>query len=97
MVWDVTPLEAWKHIAGCEYFSLVLEVLELALYLQNPACIEIALHGLGHLGAGSNQHVHTIINNWAKRFFSVCRELLTYAEDAGIRTNSVIVLSLHIS
>jgi hypothetical protein len=82
MLWDVTPIGAWGHVAGCEYFPLTLEVLEFALYLRNPACVESALHGLGHVGKGSDQRIHTIIKNWAERSVIVRRELLTYAEYA---------------
>lgn len=83
MLWDVTPIGALGHVAGCEYFPLTLEVLEFALYLRNPACVESALHGLGHVGKGSDQRIHTIIKNWAERSVGIRRELLTYAEYAA--------------
>ena len=40
MMWDDSPIRSWKDV--------VLEVMEDALYISNDACIESALHGLGH-------------------------------------------------
>lgn len=55
MLWDVTPITSWRNKADCEYVELALEVLEFALYLKNPACIESSLHGLGHMSScGTN-------------------------------------------
>ena len=40
MLWDESPL--------CQCKGVVLDVMDDALYLSNPACVESALHGLGH-------------------------------------------------
>jgi hypothetical protein len=50
MLWDVSPLLYWREDPNCALFDEVLvEVLQFALALKNPACIESALHGFGHL------------------------------------------------
>lgn len=83
MLWDVTPLNSWGNEGDCKYFDLSLEVLEFALYLKNPACIESALHGLGHMGSfGSNQRVYRIIDDWIKQTQISCPQLLEYAARA---------------
>lgn len=50
MLWDATPLtygETSPHKA--EIYTACSDVMEFSLYLNNPACIESGLHGLGHL------------------------------------------------
>ncbi|KJH69664.1 hypothetical protein [Aliterella atlantica] len=83
MLWEVTRINVWGNKGDCEYFSLSLEVLEFALYLKNPACIESALHGLGHMGSfGTNQRVYRIIDNWIKQGLTSRPQLLEYAARA---------------
>ena len=83
MLWDVTPINSWGNQGDCEYFDLSLEVLEFALYLKNPACIESALHGLGHMGSfGSNQRVYRIIDDWIRQTRISHPQLLEYAARA---------------
>lgn len=50
MIWDITPLafctnKQEKH----EYYTALFEVLKTGLQSTNIACIESALHGLGHI------------------------------------------------
>lgn len=51
MFWDVTPLLHWRKDRNCAVFDdTVIEVLKAALAgSRNPACVESALHGFGHL------------------------------------------------
>ncbi len=80
MLWEVTPINVWGNKGDCEYFNLSLEVLEFALYLKNPACIESALHGLGHMSSsGTNQRVYRIIDNWMRQAKTSRPQLLRYA------------------
>jgi hypothetical protein len=52
MFWDVSPLLSWRKDPNRALFDeVIVEVLESALALKNPACIESALHGFGHLRA----------------------------------------------
>lgn len=83
MLWDVTPISSWGNKGDCEYFELTLEVLEESLYLKNPACIESALHGLGHM-AIHNKRVYKIIGDWIKQSQTCRSELLQYAARAQI-------------
>ena len=82
MLWDTTPISMWGHVAGCEYFDLSLEVLAFALYLPHPACVESALHGLGHIGGGTVQRVQQMIEQWLTRNPTSRPELRTYAQFA---------------
>ena len=71
MLWDVSPL--------CEWRSVVLDVMRSALALENPACVESALHGLGHRYWQSEVEVAKILD-----VFIVCSgwrraELRAYA------------------
>ncbi|MEH2092793.1 hypothetical protein CDG77_34710 [Nostoc sp. 'Peltigera membranacea cyanobiont' 213] len=80
MLWDMTPINTWGNKGDCEYFELSLEVLEFALHLKNPACIESALHGLGHMGSfGSNHRIYRMIDDWIKQAQTSRPELLQYA------------------
>ena len=81
MFWEVTPISVWGNKGDCEYFELTLEVLEFALYLKNPACIESALHGLGHI---HNKRVYKIIDDWIKQAKTTRSDLLRYAAQAQI-------------
>ena len=47
MLWDVSPL-IYHARDDNRLFSAITDVLEDALNLSNAACIESALHGLGH-------------------------------------------------
>lgn len=50
MLWDASPILSWRrHPQEPLLTGAVCHVLEGALSLKNPACIESALHGLGHL------------------------------------------------
>jgi hypothetical protein len=50
MLWDTTPLSWWTNVPdAATLYRAVVDVLRSVLDLRNPACIESALHGLGHL------------------------------------------------
>jgi hypothetical protein len=50
MVWDITPLTYCEESGNKnEIYAAVAEVMEFSLTLDNIACIEGGLHGLGHL------------------------------------------------
>jgi hypothetical protein len=83
MLWDTNPMSSWGNKGDCEYFELILEVLEFALYLKNPACVESALHGLGHM-AIHNKRVYKIIGDWIKPARTNRSALLRYAAQAQL-------------
>ncbi len=65
MLWDVTPLAYWEETPHKEfYYAVVVEVLESALHVDHPACIEGALHGLGHVEMYAPEAVARVIDKW---------------------------------
>ncbi|MGE3623418.1 MAG: hypothetical protein AB7H77_06060 [Bdellovibrionales bacterium] len=80
MLWDVSPLRQWKDI--------VIEVMETALYLPNPTCIESALHGLGHRYYQNPDAVRDVIDRFLSSNKDLDSELKHYARQA--RTGKVM-------
>jgi hypothetical protein len=74
MLWDVSPLCQWKDV--------VIEVMEAALYLSNPACIESGLHGLGHRHKQNPDKVESVIDKFLSKSKSIGPELRIYAQQA---------------
>ena len=84
MLWDVTPLAYWPDDPNNKhYYSAIATVMEKALTLSNPACIESALHGLGHIHDEAKERAEQIINGFLKKNRKKIRpELVKYAEQA---------------
>jgi hypothetical protein len=63
MFWDIFPVVCWKGRAGKEQgLRAALDVLAFALNSPDIACVESALHGLGHVhGEGTAAMVEQII------------------------------------
>jgi hypothetical protein len=78
MLWDVTPLDSMANRAG-DRFDALLDVLSHALRLPNEACVESALHGLGHL---RGQKAQAVIDRWLDGKPSVRPSLIAYARSA---------------
>jgi hypothetical protein len=76
MLWDTSPLCQWKDV--------VLDVMEDALYLPNNACIESALHGLGHRFRQDKERVPQIIDRFLSKTKKLRPELRQYAANARI-------------
>lgn len=74
MLWDTSPLRAWKDV--------VLEIMKDALYLPNDACIESALHGLGHRFSQDKERVPQIIDQFLSKTKKLRPELRQYALNA---------------
>src|SRR5262249_31399709 len=74
MLWDVSPLTSWN--------AVVLEVMEDALDVPHDACIESALHGLGHRYFGDKERVPAIIDRFLGRATGLRPELRAYAQAA---------------
>jgi hypothetical protein len=69
MLWDVSPLGYWNG-AGPEddpHVAVLLEVLDAGLNSTNPACIESALHGLGHLGGAARKAASVLVGDLLRR------------------------------
>jgi hypothetical protein len=81
MIWDVTPLMYWDNPEY--YYRALIEVMEKALYLSNPACVESALHGLGHIHhKPTKELVERAIDKFLKKHKKVRPELIEYAKQA---------------
>lgn len=63
MLWDTTPL-LWFDRNDCALFGAALRIMEFALSLSNDACIEGALHGLGHMRHRDEEQVEAIIDRF---------------------------------
>jgi hypothetical protein len=84
MLWDVSPLSWWEEKRSPEreiFYNAVIDVLEEALSSNNPACVESALHGLGHIQSSCIERVTEVITNYLKKV-SVSTQLTTYAKQA---------------
>lgn len=86
MLWDVTPLAYWDedHPDSKHYYAAIAAVMEKALSLSNPACIESALHGLGHIQDETPDRVKQIIDGFLKKRKFGRPELAHYANNAKI-------------
>lgn len=74
MLWDTSALGSWK--------SVVLDVMEDALYIPNNSCIESALHGLGHRQNQDKIKVPEIIDRFLRNAQSLDPALRIYAQNA---------------
>jgi hypothetical protein len=84
MLWDISPLGYWEASREKEtFYPAVLEVLEYALASRNIACVESALHGLGHLRLYRPREVTPMIADFVRANPGLRPELLRYAENAA--------------
>jgi hypothetical protein len=87
MLWDVSPLSYWERKANpdrARFYDAVVDVLEDALTSSNPACVESALHGLGHLLSSHIEPVTRVIAAYLRKNIFVSPELKKYAQQAGV-------------
>jgi hypothetical protein len=85
MLWDASPLSYWENRPNREvFYGAVVDVLEEALTLPNPACVESALHGLGHLHSYCLERVEEVIGTYLRRNVFVAPGLQWYAQQAGV-------------
>ncbi len=83
MFWDLDCLEGAAMFPGEEYLvEPIFEVLCCALKQPSPACIESALHGLGHLEIYHPDRVHKLIGDFLGSHADATAELTAYAERA---------------
>lgn len=85
MLWDVTPLSYWEGDPEKKsFYSAVVKLLKRTLQIPHLACIESALHGLGHLHRHAPQEVEEAIDSWLLRTKNVRQELTQYAQAARV-------------
>lgn len=89
MFWDVSALAYWERSLDREQgLDAVLEVLDFALRSPNEACVESALHGLGHLKSARPDEVESIIDRGLAERGELRPELRAYA--ARARTGMIL-------
>jgi hypothetical protein len=91
MLWDVTPINnpfELKKPEAMQRLEAVYDVLEDAMELRNIACLESALHGLGHMAHHFPQFSQPIIDRFIASKPEVRPELLHYAQCA--RTGRIL-------
>ncbi|MBL1146412.1 MAG: hypothetical protein HND56_05815 [Pseudomonadota bacterium] len=83
MWWDVTTLSYYPADDPNReiFYPAVTDVMEYALTLNNIACIESGLHGLGH-AVYNWPHAAEIIENFIKRAGNIDPRVMRYAEMA---------------
>ena len=80
MFWDVTPIAHWEDDPErAMFYDAILAVLEPALYSRNDACVQGALHGLGHIKAYTGDKVPLVIGRFLEKRSDLRNELVTYA------------------
>jgi len=83
MWWDVAPLPATAgKIDNKEIDAACLEVMRRALLLDNDACRESALHGLGHAKIYYPAEVEKIADGFISANPGMRKDLLLYAQAA---------------
>ncbi len=82
MLWENTPLTNCKYLRDKEaLYQAIAEVMEFSLKLDNKACIESGLHGLGHLVSFYPKASRLIERN-IRRFRKIDPRLRSYAKYA---------------
>ncbi len=85
MLWDESGLDYWERVPGKErFYAAVAGVLEQVLRIDHIACIESALHGLGHIQPHAHNEVKFALKGWPnhhKRCFP--EALYAYAKEAS--------------
>ncbi|MDZ4755761.1 MAG: hypothetical protein SGJ11_14850 [Phycisphaerae bacterium] len=88
MIWDVSPLTYWPPSGHARAASRCLAETFGAVLgrCRSAACIESALHGLGHLHNSNADAAKEAISRWMSQRPDVPDELLDYAELAWAGT-----------
>jgi hypothetical protein len=83
MFWDVTPISVWNTGDEAQaYYFAIADVMRRCLRSSNPAVIESALHGLGHLTEIQPKISTPIIDNFLKNNNHQEEKLIHYAKSA---------------
>ena len=83
MYWEVCAagFPLFREDCDPKYAAVILDLMERCLTLKNPACIESALHGLGHLVDYNNQ-ARVVIEKFIRNNPNADIAILNYAEAA---------------
>jgi hypothetical protein len=78
-----SPLGYWENRPNKDvFYGAVVEVMAVALNSSNPACVESALHGLGHTLSSYTEKIVEIIDSYLRRNVFVSPQLKEYAQHA---------------
>lgn len=81
MLWDVAPIAWWEDDPDrAMFYDAILNVLEPILYSSNDACVEGALHGLGHIKFYTDERVPAVIGRFLGQRRDLRKELVEYAQ-----------------
>lgn len=83
MLWEISGLAVRpspRHRA--DLYHAALNVIRAALDMDHPACVESALHALGHLRCQDSKRVGRIVDSFLKRSPTINPALRVYAERA---------------
>lgn len=85
MLWDASPLSYWERSKDRQiFYRAISDVMAETLESENPACVESALHGLGHICSYYNDRVVEIIDAYLRRNVFVSAGLREYAQKASV-------------
>lgn len=83
MLWDASPLSCWERSKEkAVFYGAVADVLDHALRSPNRACVESALHGLGHIHLYHSCRVEQIVDAFLEHGVRRFPELRRYAQRA---------------
>jgi hypothetical protein len=88
MFWDTCSWSIWTNENSDDYYKTIATVMKRCLDLDNPACVESGLHGLGHLALNHPQIAVPIIDNFLQNTKNTNENLINYAKMA--RTGSIL-------
>ncbi|MBM5570358.1 MULTISPECIES: hypothetical protein [Deefgea] len=81
MLWDISPIAYLGDRKNKQQlYDAMIDILEECMSLANPACVESALHGLGHLYSVSEDRIENLIASKLKSRVFIPTSLKSYAE-----------------
>ncbi|MGB7192763.1 MAG: hypothetical protein WBD81_04835 [Collimonas pratensis] len=84
MLWDDSPLAWWENRPHRPvFYDALADVLGEVLGSSNPACVESALHGLGHMLPNYIERVTEVITGYQRRNIFLSPQIKAYAQRAS--------------
>jgi len=83
MWWDIAPLYGAMQVENlADYNRTILSLFERILKLKSEACVESALHGLGHWHHYCSKEVERVVGEFLKERKDLSTRLRSYAKAA---------------
>lgn len=86
MLWDISALAWWEdpcYPDRATYYAAIIKTLGKILRSHHVACVESALHGLGHIHSQAPEDVESTIAAFLKSKPVLPKALLSYAQNAA--------------